>query len=248
MASAGRRLAGLLIDHLTYNQEVILLHNDLDRLCRRLGYTFRSRPLLQQALTHRSAGSENNERFEFLGDSILGFIIANLLFEKFPERTEGQLSRLRASLVRGEMLTDIATELDLGDHLFLGQGELKTGGHRRASILADAMEAVIAAVYLDSGIEEARHLIVRLYQSRFEDNSLVDNFKDHKTLLQEYLQSKKRPLPEYQLVKIEGEEHEQLFIVSCRVSGVKTMTQGQAVNRRKAEQQAAEAMLILLKA
>lgn len=220
-----------------------MIHNDLDRLCRRLGYTFKSQGLLKQALTHRSASADNNERFEFLGDSILGFVIANLLFEKFPDKTEGQLSRLRASLVRGEMLAEIAAELDLGEHLYLGQGEMKTGGYRRASILADALEALVAAVYLDSGIDNARHLIARFYQSRFEDNSLIDNLKDHKTLLQEFLQSKKRPLPEYQLVKVEGEEHDQVFFVSCKVSGVKKMTQGHAANRRKAEQLAAEAML-----
>lgn len=220
-----------------------MIHNDIERLCRRLGYCFKSPALLKQALTHRSAGSNNNERFEFLGDSILGFVIASLLFEKFPDKTEGQLSRLRASLVRGEMLANIAAELDLGDHLYLGQGEMKSGGFRRASILADALEAVVAAVYLDSGMEEARNLIIRFYQSRLEDDLLSENLKDHKTLLQEYLQSKKRPLPEYQLIRVEGEEHEQIFFVSCKVSGVKKMTEGHASNRRKAEQQAAEAML-----
>ncbi|MCC5013933.1 MULTISPECIES: ribonuclease III [Legionella] len=225
----------------------MLVQGDLQRLSRRLGYEFKTLALLKQALTHCSAGSENNERFEFLGDSILSFVIANALFEMFPEQSEGQLSRLRAFLVKGEMLAEIATEIELGDYLYLGQGELKSGGFRRASILADALEAIIAAVFLDGGIQASQQLILSLYQSRLDDEGLHDNLKDAKTQLQEYLQAEKRPLPEYNLTKIEGEEHEQVFHVSCKVSGFRTVTSGQGPNRRKAEQHAATLLLQLLK-
>lgn len=216
---------------------------NLKRLCRRLDYEFKNLRLLKQALTHCSAGSENNERFEFLGDSILSFIISNALFTQFPEQSEGQLSRLRAFLVKGEMLAEIAVEMELGDYLYLGQGELKSGGFRRASILADALEAVIAAVFLDGGIEESQQLILKLYHSRLADKGLNDNLKDAKTLLQEYLQAKKKPLPEYRLTKIEGEEHDQIFHISCTVTGIKESTIGFGSNRRKAEQHAATQLL-----
>ena len=169
------------------------------------------------------------------------------MFDKFPEESEGQLSRLRASLVKGEMLSELASEIELGDYLYLGQGELKSGGFRRASILADALEALIAAVFLDGGIEESKQLILRLYSSRLEDETLNDNLKDAKTQLQEFLQSKKRPLPEYSLVKVVGEEHEQIFHVACKVSGIKKPTVGSGHNRRKAEQQAAKLLLQQLK-
>lgn len=224
-----------------------MVQGDLQRLSRRLGYEFKNLALLKQALTHCSAGSVNNERFEFLGDSILSFIIAHALFTSFPEQSEGQLSRLRAFLVKGEMLAQIAAEIELGDYLFLGQGELKSGGFRRASILADALEAVIAAVFLDGGFVESQKLILKLYQSRLEDENLHNNLKDAKTQLQEYLQAKKKPLPEYSLSKIEGEEHDQVFHVICKVSGVKIPTVGYGPNRRKAEQHAAELLLQQLK-
>ncbi|MFA5959272.1 MAG: ribonuclease III [Tatlockia sp.] len=219
---------------------------NLERLSRRLGYQFNNIAHLKQALTHCSAGSINNERYEFLGDSILSFVIANALFELFPDQSEGQLSPLRAFLVKGEMLAEIAQELDLGDYLFLGQGELKSGGFRRASILADALEAIIAAVFLDGGFSESQQLILSLFRSRLEDKALTHNLKDAKTQLQEYLQSKKRPLPEYSLIKIEGEEHEQIFHVMCKVSGINPGV-GQGVNRRKAEQEAAKFLLQELK-
>ncbi|WED42087.1 ribonuclease III [Legionella cardiaca] len=220
-----------------------LVSYDLQRLYRRLGYEFKNPAFLKQALTHCSAGSVNNERYEFLGDSILSFVIANALFLTFPEQTEGQLSRLRAFLVKGEMLAEIAAEIELGDYLFLGQGELKSGGFRRASILADALEAVIAAVFLDGGIEASKELVLRLYRSRLEDETLHDNLKDAKTQLQEYLQAHKKPLPEYSLIKVEGEEHEQTFYINCKVSGIKTPTVGHGPNRRKAEQDAAKQLL-----
>lgn len=224
-----------------------MVSDDLQRLCRRLGYEFKNPVFLKQALTHCSAGSANNERFEFLGDSILSFVIANALFQMFPEETEGQLSRLRAFLVKGEMLAEIAAEIDLGNSLFLGQGELKSGGFRRASILADALEAVIAAVFLDGGIEASQEFVLRLYRSRLEDETLQNNLKDAKTQLQEYLQAKKKPLPEYSLIKVDGEEHEQIFQVNCKVSGIKTPTTGFGPNRRKAEQDAARQLLQTLK-
>jgi len=224
-----------------------MIADNLKRLCRRLGYDFKNPALLKQALTHCSVGTENNERFEFLGDSILNFVISSTLFTRFPEKSEGQLSRLRAFLVKGEMLAEIAQELELGDCLFLGQGELKSGGFRRASILADAMEAVIASVYFDGGMEESKKLVLNLYRSRLESEVLNENLKDAKTLLQEYLQAKKKPLPEYKLIKIEGEEHDQVFYVSCKISGIKEMMMGYGPNRRKAEQDAAVKFLKELK-
>ncbi|KTC88796.1 ribonuclease III [Fluoribacter dumoffii] len=216
---------------------------DLERLCRRLNYQFKKIAYLKQALTHCSAGSENYERFEFLGDSILSFVIANELFHRFPMQSEGQLSRLRSFLVRGEMLVELAKEIELGDFLYLGQGELKSGGFRRASILSDAMEAVFAAIFLDGGIGPAKEVILSLYQSRLEDSNLNDCLKDSKTQLQEYLQAEKIALPEYTLTKIEGDEHNQIFYITCTVNGAKHKTFGQGSNRRKAEQLAAKAML-----
>ncbi|WP_028388712.1 ribonuclease III [Legionella fairfieldensis] len=220
---------------------------NLQRLSRQLGYEFKNLALLKQALTHRSAGSENNERFEFLGDAILSFVIANTLFEMFPQQSEGQLSRLRALLVKGDMLAEIATEIGLGDYLYLGQGELKSGGFRRTSILADALEAIIAAVFLDDGFPASQKLILKLYNSRLNDENLGNSTKDAKTQLQEYLQAKKQPLPDYSLTKVEGEEHEQIFYVTCKISGNKKMATGYGTSRRKAEQHAATQMLQALK-
>lgn len=221
--------------------------NDVERLCRRLGYAFTNPDHLQRALTHCSMGSDNNERYEFLGDSILSFIIAYTLFELYPQYSEGQLSRLRAFLVKGETLAEIAMEIKLGDFLYLGQGELKSGGHRRASILADAMEAVIAAVYLDGGIGASQQVIQKLYQNRLQEESLNENLKDAKTQLQEFLQAAKQPLPQYTLIKTEGGEHEQIFYVSCTVKNIAKTTEGAGPNRRKAEQEAAQLLLHYLK-
>lgn len=220
---------------------------NLERLCRRLNYQFRNQAYLKQALTHCSVGSDNYERFEFLGDSILSFVIANELFHRFPQQSEGQLSRLRSFLVRGDMLVEIARELDLGDYLYLGQGELKSGGFRRASILSDALEAVFAAIFFDGGVDAAKEVILTLYKSRLEDPNLNDCLKDSKTQLQEYLQAEKLALPEYALTKVEGEEHDQIFYVTCTVDGAKQITHGQGPNRRKAEQIAAKSMLEQLK-
>jgi len=224
-----------------------LIPIDLPRLCRRLKYNFQDIKLLKRALSHCSVGNDNNERLEFLGDSILSFVIAEALFTRFPQESEGQLSRLRAHLVKGQTLAEIAMEMQLGDYLYLGQGELKSGGFRRESILADALEAIIAAIHLDGGFEQSKQFILQLYHSRLDDKTLKDTLKDAKTQLQEFLQAKKKPLPEYILTKVEGEEHNQIFYVSCKVEGIALETQGAGVNRRKAEQEAASLLLTHLR-
>ena len=223
------------------------MQNNVQRLCKRLGYEFKTPSYLKQALMHCSVGAINNERLEFLGDSILSFVIANVLFEKFPDDSEGELSRLRSFLVKGETLAKIAVELELGDYLYLGQGELKSGGFRRASILTDALEAIFAAVFLDGGLAASQQVILNLYQTRLNDQQLHNNLKDAKTQLQEYLQAQKYPLPEYTLTKIDGDEHDQVFHILCEVSGLKISTKGHGANRRKAEQHAAMQLLHALR-
>jgi len=217
--------------------------SDLDQLCRRLNYQFQNKKLLRQALTHCSVGSENYERLEFLGDSILSFVIANELFNKFPLLTEGELSRLRSFLVKGEMLAEVAKELDLGNFLFLGQGELKSGGFRRASILADSLEAIFAAIFFDGGLVSAQTAILNLFRSRLDSADLSYCLKDAKTQLQEFLQAEKYALPEYTLSKVEGDEHDQIFYITCRVQGIEKLAYGEGPNRRKAEQIAAKSLL-----
>lgn len=219
------------------------MQNKLPRLYRHLGYEFKTQSFLKQALTHCSVGGLNNERMEFLGDSILSFVIANALFERFAANSEGELSRLRAHLVKGEMLATIALEIDLGDYLYLGQGELKSGGFRRRSILTDALEALFAAVFLDGGFAASQQVILKLYESRLTDPLLRDNLKDSKTQLQEYLQAQKKTLPTYSLTSIEGDEHEQIFHICCAVACLKLSAIGKADSRRKAEQQAAKKIL-----
>lgn len=220
--------------------------SELASLCRKLGYQFQNEQLLRQALTHRSASSTNNERLEFLGDAILSFVIAQELYRLHPEANEGRLSRLRATLVKGDTLTEIARELKLGDYLSLGSGELKSGGFRRASILADALEAIFGAIYLDSDIDMIKPLILNLYADRIEKATTRQTLKDPKTRLQEFLQGRRRPLPEYSVLDIQGEAHDQTFRVSCQVEGLPEITYGEGSSRRKAEQQAAEAALKLL--
>ena len=178
-----------------------------------------------------------------MGDSILSFVIASTLFERCPDQSEGQLSRLRAHLVKGDTLAEIALEIELGDYLYLGQGELKSGGFRRSSILADALEAVFAAVFLDSDFIQSREVILNLYQTRLNSARLHDDLKDPKTQLQEYLQSIKKPLPDYQLTHISGEEHNQVFHVTCTLKNLRLSANGEGDNRRKAEQQAARELL-----
>jgi len=220
------------------------MHRAPDSLCRALGYPFRQAQLLEEALTHRSAGGRNNERLEFLGDAILNFVIAARLYDTHPRAAEGELSRLRATLVREETLAELAQCLNLGDHLRLGSGEMKSGGFRRASILADALEAVFGAVYLDSDFETCQHLILRHYQERLAALPAVSELKDPKTRLQEYLQARQRALPLYQVLEISGEDHAQSFKVECVVDAVRTVAVGST--RRRAEQEAARRALELL--
>jgi ribonuclease-3 len=217
-----------------------------DRLYTRLGYRFQDPTLLQDALTHRSVGSRNNERLEFLGDAILSFVMAEILYRRAPRATEGELSRLRASLVRGSTLADIARGLDLGEHLVLGSGELKSGGYRRESILADAFEAVLGAIYLDGGFEVCRQFIHDLFRERLARLPSPESLKDPKTRLQEWLQSRGLALPDYEVVEITGEDHDRRFTVSCRVSGLDSAMAGRGTSRRKAEQAAAAKVLARL--
>ena len=208
-----------------------------------VNYEFKQPSLLEHALTHRSAGGVNNERLEYLGDAVLNFVIAQALFDALPEAREGHLSRLRASLVKGTTLAEIAVELDLGQHLHLGSGELKSGGFRRESILADAVEAVLGAVLLDGGFESAKQLILSLWSDRLTELPSAESLKDPKTRLQEYLQSKGYTLPEYTVDQIAGQPHSQTFSVLCKVRELKLMTTGSAGSRRQAEQLAAEEAL-----
>lgn len=211
----------------------------LERLSDRLGLRFQNRTLVEEAVTHRSAGSRNNERLEFLGDGVLNFVIAADLFQRYPNSAEGELSRLRASLVKKEKLAELATQLDLGSYLKLGSGELKSGGFRRASILADALEAIFGAAYLDGGFDVARDLILRLYAADLASLPDVAALKDPKTQLQELLQARRLTLPEYAVVEVHGEAHAQTFKVSCKVQGFEQPSIGVGNSRRGAEQEAA---------
>ena len=212
-----------------------------------IGYEFKSEALLRQALTHRSFGDNNNERLEFLGDAILSFVIAAALYEKFPDSSEGDLSRLRARLVKQEPLADIAREIQLGDALIMGSGELKSGGFNRDSILSDALEAVFGAVFLDSGIDAATLCISGLFATRLMAMNANDLRKDPKTQLQEYLQGVSQALPEYQLIATRGKSPREEFEVACHVSLFDQPVTAKGTSRRKAEQQAAAAALKILK-
>lgn len=218
----------------------------LESLQDRLGYRFLRQVWLETALTHRSYGKHNNERLEFLGDGILNFVIAHHLFERFPDADEGQLSRLRAHLVKGSTLAVIARNLSLGDHLKLGPGERKSGGFRRDSILAGAVEAVIGAVYQDGGFDKARGLIELLYRDLLLDLTLDQGHKDPKTRLQEHLQARGMSLPKYKVLATEGDAHNQRFLVECMVADSGIATQGRAASRRLAEQEAAQQALSML--
>ena len=213
------------------------------RLQQVLGYQFRDSDLLNLALTHCSAGGQNNERLEFLGDSIVNHIIAEALFLRFPASREGEMSRMRASLVKGDTLAEVALELELGDHLRLGSGERKSGGHRRASILADAFEAVVGAILLDSDVEQCRQCVLGWFDARLQQLSAGTVEKDAKTKLQEYLQGRSNPLPVYELLSVQGEDHTQQFKVACRLRKPKLVVEGSGPSRRKAEQDAATAAL-----
>nr|WP_246624838.1 ribonuclease III [Oceanobacter mangrovi] len=207
-----------------------------------MGYTFSDTALVTLALTHRSKGGTNNERLEFLGDSILNFVIAEDLYRRFSQAREGKLSRLRARMVKGKTLADLAREFDLGDFLLLGSGELKSGGYKRESILADAMEALIGAIYLDRGLEAARERILAWYSSRLDDLSLEDPIKDPKTRLQEYQQGRHMALPKYQVLSIVGPSNEQVFKVEVRIPDAEPQ-QADGTSRRAAEQAAALKLL-----
>jgi len=208
-----------------------------------LGYECRDPALLEAALTHRSAGGPHNERLEFLGDAVLNCVVAMLVFREFGAADEGELSRFRSSLVSGEALAVIAAEIGLGDQLRLGSGELKSGGFRRKSILADALEALFGAIYLDGGFDAAARVIERLFIPRLDRLPSAAELKDPKTRLQETLQARGLPLPAYVVESITGEAHNQVFQVSCSVESLGLKTQAQGASRRRAEQAAAQLML-----
>ena len=218
----------------------------LAELERRLGHRFAAPELARQALTHRSHGTPHNERLEFLGDGLLNCTVAALLYERFPALPEGDLSRLRAALVNQSSLSELARELGLGERLRLGEGELKSGGFRRPSILADALEALLGAVYLDAGFDAVRASVQRLFADRLEraEKSPVD--KDPKTELQEHLQGRGLQLPRYAVMKTEGEAHDQTFTVECRVDDLALAASGSGPSRRAAEQAAAAGVLAKL--
>lgn len=216
---------------------------ELTVLEERLGYRFEQAELLQQAVTHRSHGVVHNERLEFLGDAVLGLVSAQYLFERFPDADEGTLSRLRARLVSGESLAQRAAAMELGELLALGPGELKSGGYRRESILADALEALCAALYLDGGLEAARHCLLRWLEGALPAQELFGELKDPKTLLQELLQARGLPLPRYSIESVEGELHAQLFRVRCEVEPMDAHAEGEGSSRRRAEQAAAARLL-----
>ncbi|MCS5595009.1 MAG: ribonuclease III [Porticoccaceae bacterium] len=217
--------------------------NNIGQLQKRLGYQFIDPDLLILALSHRSVATENNERLEFLGDSILGLVVTDFLYREFPQAREGDLSRMRSHIVRGESLAEVAKQLALGPDLLLGSGEMKSGGHRRDSILGDTVEALIGAVYLDRGVEAAREIVTAWFQSFFDSALQAQPVKDAKTTLQEWLQHRNKPLPDYQLVSTGGEAHSRLFTVSCKIGAVETAMTATASSRRRAEQMVAEQLL-----
>lgn len=225
-----------------------MINDRLHRLEHSIQYQFQRPDLLQLALTHRSvSGKTNNERLEFLGDSIVNLVVAELLFDRFKQAKEGQLSRLRAELVSGESLAQLARDIGVGEYLQLGVGELKSGGFRRTSILADAMEAIIGAIYLDAGMEASQRCIKLWFEPRLV-NLTLEIPKDAKTRLQEYLQSRQMTLPVYEVVSVVGEAHDQFFEVICHVEGIGLPGEGEGSTRRKAEQMAAEDVLQKLQA
>lgn len=219
---------------------------NLARLTKKLGYQFNDPSLLVQALTHRSAKGAHNERLEFLGDSILGFVIAEALYDKFPKHDEGDLTRMRSSLVKGVTLAKVARNFNLGECLILGPGELKSGGHRRESILEDAIEAIIGAVYLDSSIERCKTLILSWFDKRLADIKPGNEQKDPKTRLQEFLQGRKIALPTYEVIDTTGQSHNQEFTVRCETSVTNKVVIAKGTSRRKAEQEAAQQILVII--
>jgi len=223
-----------------------MTETQLHRLSIRLGYEFKDKGLLKRALTHRSTGATNNERLEFLGDAVLDLLIAEVLYHRFPYASEGELTRLRSSLVKGKTLSKVAHELDVGCCLSLGSGEIKTGGQHRESILADAVEAILGAIYLEAGIDVCRETILNWFGERLDAISLDIDEKDAKTRLQELLQSQGKPLPVYEVIASEGEPHDQTLTVSCSVSGLPEAIITHGSNRKKAEKKAAQLALLQL--
>ena len=211
-----------------------------------LNYQFNDVGLFEQSLTHRSAPGDNNERLEFLGDAVLDFVISEVVFRAHSLAPEGDLSRLRSSLVKDTTLAELAADLGIGEYLILGSGERKAGGHRRESILADALEAIFGAVYLDAGFDAARKVIEQAFGERLENFPTVEELRDPKTRLQEWLQARKLGLPDYEMVTVSGQAHRQTFEVSCSVEGVERSTSGHGTTRRNAEQQSADKMLLQL--
>ncbi len=211
-----------------------------------LSYTFSEKRLALRALTHSSASPDNNERLEFLGDAVLGFVIAAELCARHPLASEGELSRMRAALVNQQQLALLATERQIGAMLILGPGELKGGGRTRASILSDAIEAILGAIYLDGGLDACKAVILSLYAALLSDTAAPEKTKDPKTLLQELLQAKGLPLPVYEVLEIAGEDHQQTFYVACRISLLPSPCEGQGSSRKLAEQQAAHCALMAL--
>lgn len=218
----------------------------LTRLARALGHEFNDPSLLEQALTHRSAKGVHNERLEFLGDSILSFTIAERLFAQFPEATEGELTRMRSTLVKGVTLAEIARHFDLGEYLLLGPGELKSGGFNRESILEDAFEAIIGAVFLDAGIDQTKAFILQLFDARLAKIKPGKAQKDPKSQLQEFLQGRKFPVPVYEVIATSGKSHNQQFTVRCTTEALTEEVITKGTSRRKAEQAAAAKVLELL--
>jgi ribonuclease-3 len=208
-------------------------------LAKTLSYEFKDANLLQQALTHRSCAGANNERLEFLGDAVLGFVISEVVYRSHPNAPEGDLSKLRASLVKDASLGKLAMGLGLGEHLVLGGGERKSGGHRRESILADALEALFGAVYLDAGFDAAAAVVTHAFGDRLSNLPSIEDLRDPKTRLQEWLQGQGFGLPEYELVKVSGKAHRQLFNVSCSIRDGERISTGSGTTRRNAEQESA---------
>lgn len=218
----------------------------MEKLQKNIDYKFNNIDLLKQALTHRSVGKQNNERLEFLGDSILGSIISRELYQRFPLIDEGQLSRLRSDLVRGQMLAKLAKAIQLSEQLILGQGELKSGGFRRESIQADAFEAVLGAIFLDSDYSTVNRVILNLYKELLDEANPETSLKDFKTQLQEILQKSGSDLPQYDLIKTSGKDHDAIFSVRCSLNNENIQVEKSAKSIKRAEQACAEALLVML--
>jgi len=234
-----------LISWLVAKASAISVKN-LDLFQIELGYRFSELELLELALTHRSSGSNNNERLEFLGDSLINHVVANYIYHKFPNVSEGALSRIRAALVRRESLADLGVNLQIGEYLFLGAGECKSGGRKRKSIIADAVEAVVGAIFIDGGFETARRIILTLYSEKFFAMSEDLAEKDSKTQIQEYAQAKGLELPVYELESVSGDAHEPMYHVVCRITGSDWIGRGSGLSRQEAEQIAASSVLSCL--